>query len=176
MSRRHFGSVRKRPSGRWQALFWQDERVQSAGTFATKADAQACLSAMETDLRRGKWIDPRGGEVTLSDYANEWLRQRVDLAERTAELYRHVLDKHVLVTLGNSTLSSLTPGKIRAWHSNIAKDHPATASKAYRLLSSIMRNAVADGLISTSPCNVEGAGTEHATERPIAIVDEVSLI
>ena len=65
MTRRHFGSVRKRPSGRWQALFWQDERVQSAGTFATKADAQACLSAMETDLRRGKWIDPKGGQETL---------------------------------------------------------------------------------------------------------------
>jgi integrase len=176
MTRRHFGSVRKRPSGRWQALFWQDERVQSAGTFATKADAQAFLSAMETDLRRGKWVDPKGGQMTLGDYANEWLNQRADLAERTAELYRHVLDKHVLSVLGTSTLTELSPTKIRSWHANIAKDHPATASKAYRLLSSIMRTAVADGMISTSPCKVEGAGTEHAAERPIASVDEVELL
>ncbi len=176
MTRRHFGSVRKRPSGRWQALFWQDERVQSAGTFATKADAQACLSAMETDLRRGKWIDPKGGQETLGAYANEWLNQRTDLAERTAELYRHILDKHVLSFLGSSTLAELSPTKIRSWHTNIAKDHPATASKAYRLLSSIMRTAVADGFIATSPCKVEGAGTEHAAERPIATVDEVVLL
>jgi len=89
--------------------------------------------------------------VTLSDYANEWLNQRTDLAERTTELYRHVLDKHLLPVLGTSTLAGLTPTKIRSWHTNIANDHPATASKAYRLLSSIMRTAVVDGIISTSP-------------------------
>lgn len=100
MTRRHFGSVRRRPSGRWQALYWQGERVQSAGTFATKADAQACLSAMETDLRRGNWIDPRGGQVMLDIYASEWLLLRTDLAERTAELYRHVLKNHILPVLG----------------------------------------------------------------------------
>jgi integrase len=176
MTRRHFGSVRKRPSGRWQALFWKDERVQSAGTFATKADAQAFLSALETDLRRGKWIDPRGGEITICDYANDWLTQRTDLAERTVELYRHVLDKHVLVSLGTSTLSGLTPTKIRSWHASIANDHPATASKAYRLLSSIMRTAVADGIILSSPCKVEGAGAEHAAERPIASAEEAALL
>jgi integrase len=176
MTRRHFGSVRKRPSGRWQALYWQDERVQSAGTFATKADAQACLSAMETDQRRGKWIDPRGGRVTHVSFANEWLRLRTDLAERTAELYRHVLDKHILPVLGNSTLAELNPTKIRAWHANIDREYPATASKAYRLLSSIMRTAVSDGLILSTPCKVEGAGTEHAAERPIASVDEVETL
>ena len=131
---------------------------------------------METDLRRGKWIDPRGGREILSDYANEWLNQRTDLAERTTELYRHVLDKHVLSVLGTSTLAGLSPTTIRSWHAKIAKDHPATASKAYRLLSSIMRAAAAEGFISTSPCKVEGAGAEHAPERPIAAVDEVELL
>lgn len=112
----------------------------------------------------------------LSDYANDWLIRRADLAERTAELYRHVLDKHVLVTLGTSTLTALTPAKIRTWYLNIAKDHPATASKAYRLLSSIMRTAVVDGIISKSPCTVEGASTEHPTERPTASAEEVELL
>ncbi len=39
-----------------------------------------------------------------------------------------------------------------------------------------MRTAVADGFISTTPCKVEGAGTEHAAERPIATVDEVEML
>src|ERR1700691_3815719 len=114
MTRRHFGSVRKRPSGRWQALYWQDGRDQSAGTFATKPAAQAHLSAMETDLRRGKWIDPRGGQVTLSEYANGWLKQRTDLAERTLELYRHVLGTHILPALGTSALAGINPTTIRS--------------------------------------------------------------
>jgi integrase len=114
--------------------------------------------------------------VTLYSFANEWLRHRTDLAERTAELYRHVLDKHILPVLGTATLAELSPTKIRVWHSNIAKDHPATASKAYRLLSSIMRTAVVDGIILATPCKVEGAGIEHAAERPTASVGEIESL
>ena len=176
MTRRHFGSVRKRPSGRWQALYWKEDRVHSAGTFPTKADAQAFLAAMETDLRRGNWIDPSGGEESLKNYANEWLERRTDLAERTLELYRYVLDKHIFPSFGGSTLAAIKPPMVRNWYSAIAKEHPATASKAYRLLSSIMRTAVADGYLSTSPCKVEGAGTERAAERPIASAIEVDKL
>jgi integrase len=80
---------------------------------------------------------------------------------------------HILPSLGHATLTGLAPSKIRGWHAGIAQDHPATAAKAYRLLSSIMRTAVVDGLILTSPCKVDGAGSEHAAERPVATVAEV---
>jgi len=113
--------------------------------------------------------------VTFSKYANDWLNQRTDLAERTTELYRHVLAS-TSVGPWHVTLAGLSPTTIRLWHAKISKDHPATASKSYRLLSSIMRAAVAEGFIATSPCKVEGAGAEHAAERPIATVDEVELL
>ncbi len=176
VTRRHFGSVRKRSSGRWQATYWHDGRLHSAGTFAAKADALAYLSTIEADLRRGAWIDPRAGLITLRTYADEWLERRPDLAVRTRELYRHVLDRHVLPSLGQTTLAGLAPSKIRGWHAGIAQDHPAAAAKAYRLLSTIMRTAVVDGLILTSPCKVDGAGSEHAAERPIATVAEVDAL
>ena len=71
MSRRYFGSVRKLPSGRWQASFWHDgQRHTAANTFTAKADA---LAYAETDLQRGEWIDPAAGKVTLSKYATDWL-------------------------------------------------------------------------------------------------------
>ncbi len=174
--RRHFGSVRKRPSGRWQATYKHEGERHSAGTFSSKADALALLSTIEADLRRGAWIDPRTGQVTLGTYANEWLQRRPDLAVRTRELYRYILDKHIFPSLGQATLSGLAPSKIRGWHAGIAQEHPATAAKAYRLLSSIMRTAVIDGLILSSPCKVDGAGTERAAERPIASVAEIEAL
>ena len=82
----------------------------------------------------------------------------------------------MIPSLGESTLAGLAPSKIRGWHAGIAQNHPATAAKAYRLLSTIMRTAVADGLILTSPCKVDGAGSEHAAERPIATVAEVEAL
>ena len=174
--RRHFGSVRKRSSGRWQATYWHDGRLHSAGTFSAKADALAYLSTIEADLRRGAWVDPRAGRVTVEAYSNEWLERRPDLAVRTRELYRYLLDQHILPVLGHATLAGLAPSKIRGWHASAAQKHPSTAAKAYRLLSSIMRTATVDGYILTSPCKVDGAGTEHAAERPVATIAELEAL
>ena len=54
--RRHFGSVRKLPSGRYQASYHQvGDRHAASDTFATKADALAWLSTVEADIRRGQY-------------------------------------------------------------------------------------------------------------------------
>ncbi len=66
MAKRHFGSVRRLPSGRYQASYRHEGLRQIAGqTFVTKEDAFAHLSSIETDLRRGTWLDPSAGKVTL---------------------------------------------------------------------------------------------------------------
>ncbi len=174
--RRHFGSVRRRSSGRWQATYRHNGQLYSSGTFSQKADALAYLATMEADLRRGVWIDPRAGLVSVEEYANEWLSRRPDLALRTHELYRHVLDRHVFPTLGHVSVSALKPSRVRGWHAAIAQDHPATAAKAYRLLSSIMRTAVDDGIVLSSPCRVHGAGVERAPERPVATIAETEAL
>lgn len=175
-SRRHFGAVRKRSSGRWQATYWHEGRKHSAGTFAAKSDALAHLSTVEADLRRGAWINPKSGDVSLEKYANQWLDQRHDLSPRTHDLYRYVLDRYVFPTFGQTSLANLTSSMIRSWNSKIAKEHPATAAKGYRLLSTIMRTAVLDGVIVSSPCKVKGAGSERASERPVATVAEIEAL
>ena len=157
-------------------MYWHDDRFRSAGTFNTKADALSHLAKIETDLHRGSWVDPRAGDVTLADYANEWLAHRPDLAVRTVELYRYLLDKYTLPSLGRTALASLSPSTVRGWNADLAARHASTAAKAYRLLSTIMRTAVADGLIVASPCRVTGAGSERADERPIATVAEVTAL
>jgi len=174
--RRHFGTVRRRPSGRWQAIYWDEGVPHSAGTFAAKADALARLSTIEADMRRGAWIDPSAGQVTIKKYASEWIAHRPDLAVRTKELYEDLLRIHILPSLGQTTIAALTPSKVRSWNAQLAAKHPSTASKAYRLLSTMMRNAVDDDLIIKSPCKINGAGTEHAAERPIATVSEIEAL
>ena len=60
-STRPFGSVRQR--GRlYEASYWHNGRRHVAPmSFTTKGDARAFLSAVETDIRRGVWIDPWAG-------------------------------------------------------------------------------------------------------------------
>lgn len=173
MARRHFGWVRKRNSGRWQIVYWHDGVRRSGGTFETKAGAQAALSQIETDIRRRVWIDVREGDLSVADCVTAWLLHRPDLAQRTRELYEHLFRLYINPELGGIPLNRLSPSKVRQWNAELASRLPSSAAKSYRLLSTVMRTAVADGRISKSPCVIRGASVEHAPERPIATPDEV---
>ena len=175
--KRHFGSVRKLPSGRYQVRYRPapEAPLRSAPqTFKTKADANAWLTRTEGDLLKGEWIDPRAGRITLRDYSTVWLERRPDLRPSTAAKYRDLLDRHILPSLGDSLMSSLQPSAVRAWWAALHADKPATAAGAYRLLSTICRTAVADQVIVRTPCTVKGGGVEKAAERPTAKVAELA--
>lgn len=174
--RRHFGHLRRRSSGKWQATYKVEGQNFSLGTFDYKADALAALSEVETRLNHGTWIDPGLGAVTLLGYATSWLESRHDIAERTRETYGYLLSKFILPELGGRSIRELSPLEIRAWHARHAASHPSTAAKAYRVLSSVMRTAVTNELITASPCRVKGASVEHPAARPVATPDEVSAL
>lgn len=149
---------------------------QVTRTKPTKHEARAYAATVEADKLKGIAIDPRRGQVTLEAYANQWLADRTDLAQRTSELYRGVLDRHILPTFGSVEIGVLTPATIRSWNSTLTRKYPPTAAKAYRLLSTILRTALRDELISRNPCVVKGASSEKSPERPIASVAEVAAL
>ena len=64
--RRRFGALRRLSSGRWQARFRDPETGlyrNAPNTFATKTAAAKWLSAIETDIARGDWHDPKRGDT-----------------------------------------------------------------------------------------------------------------
>ena len=114
--------------------------------------------------------------LLFGDYSKNWIAVRIGLAERTIELYQWLLRRHVGPTFNDRPLASITPPDVRLWHAGLANIHATTAAKAYHLLSCIMRTAVSDELIVRNPCQVRGAATEHAPERPIASMAEVDAL
>lgn len=177
MPRRHFGSVRKLPSGRYQASYWHlAERHTAEQTFATKGEAFGWLSTVEADILKGGWVARSAGSETVGDYAAAWLERRRNLRPRTRELYSYLLDHHVLPTFRDVILADMTVGRIRVWHDNLMHERKAVAPKAYRLLKTILGSAVEDHRILVNPCQIKGAATEHAAERPVASVAEVDAL
>lgn len=73
--RRRFGWLRKLPSGRWQARYpgRSGRDITAPVTFATKGDAARWLVKVEADLARGRYFDPAAGQVTLQQWAEQWL-------------------------------------------------------------------------------------------------------
>lgn len=176
--RRTFGNVRKLPSGRYQARYLDasGHRHRARLTFATIADANRWLAATEAQIARGAWVDPRAGVITLTEYANAWLESRPGLSPRTVELYRSLLDRHLIPALGDRQLGKLTAPVVRHWYASALRAKPpstVTVAKCYRLLRAILNTAIADELIVRNPCAIKGAGVERTPERPVATIAQV---
>lgn len=172
-----WGSVRKLPSGRYQARYRVGgARIDAPTTFRTRDDAEAFLSATRTDLERGTWTKPDRGKIPLREYAWRWLDQKVTLRPRTWEQYEINLRRHVLPYLGDEALSSVTTAMVREWRAGLLRagaPGTPTVAKAYRLLHAVLATAVEDELLDRNPCILRGATTERAAERPVATVTEV---
>lgn len=169
MTRRDFGTVRRLPSGRWQARYQTpaDDRVTAPETFQTRAAAAAYLAKVQTDVDGGVWLDPAVAKQPFGEYATAWLAERADLRPRTAELYRGLLDRHLIPHLGEVPLSQLSPSVVRQWHAGRLRADVgrSTVAKAYRLLKTILNAAVADEVLPRNPCLLRGAGSERTPER-----------
>jgi integrase len=138
------------------------------------SEVDAWLAAQATDVGRGVWVDPRRERSTLSDYAQRWLAQRVDLRPRTRDVYEDIIRVHIVAKLGDLQIGKLSPADVRSWHAELSRQWPGRARKAYRVLRVILNTAVADELIVRNPCRVRGAGQDHSAERPIATVGQVA--
>ncbi len=180
-ARRRYGSVRRLSSGRWQARYWDaaGNRLGAPATFATKGDAQRWLSAVETDMSRGDWHDPRLGDVPFREWAERWLATKAPkLQPSTVDLYRYLLRRHVLPRFDLTAVGRITAVEVQKWVTDLhATDvSPNTVAKAYRVLSGVMDGAVDARLIARSPCTLKGAGTERHDEMQIATPEQVAAI
>lgn len=164
-----FGSIRKLPSGRYQARYSAPDGLTRNAplTFDTKLDAQTWLSTVRADLARGLWRPPELAEdrpITFGEYAAAWLADR-DLKPRTREHYQTLLDRQILPTFGNLAVRSISPESVRRWHATTAISTPTTRAHAYTLLRTIMNTAVADDLVMANPCRIRGAGQAKRVKK-----------
>jgi integrase len=187
MSRRAFGSVRKLPSGRWQARYTGPDLAEhkAPNTFAFKKDAESWLGAEDRLIASGGWTAPVRRQaaagtaaVTVAEYVERVIqrratRSRKPLAPTTADLYRKDFRLEIEEPLGGVALVGLTPAKIAAWVDAPTKA-PTQKGRAYDLLKSVLNDAVEEELIARNPCRVKGAGKPTPMRRGEALsVDQV---
>jgi integrase len=175
--RRQFGSVRRLPSGRYQARYpGPDGIVRPADdTFATKTEAENWLTLKEAEILEDDWIDPDAAEILVPDYAATWIGERAGLRPKTVKIYTGLLRCHIAPHLATVTVGDLTLARVRRWRKKLLDSgvSPITTAKAYRLLRAVMNTALDDDLIKRNPCRVTGAGNEESPERPVLTVAQV---
>ncbi len=179
-TRRGFGSIRKLPSGRYQAAYTGPDTVKykAPQTFDSKEDAEGWLYRQRATVTGEDWTPPTAKKpkaLTVADYADAWLVDR-DLKPRTRHHYRYLLDSHVFPTLGDVLVKAVTPASVRTWHAKL-KTGPTAKSHAYALLKSVLATAVEDEIIASNPCRIRGASkVKRAREiRPVTL-EELATI
>lgn len=179
MSTRPFGFVRKLPSGRFQASYVgpDSNRYNAPDTFKTKTDARDWLAVERSSILAKTWVSPVEEKAILAkqaekeaaatlpkfkDYAERHIEVQTNhygelLRESTKALYKRLLTTK-LKQFHDHTLDEIKTPDITDWWAASTKNGERTSSsKAYKLLSAVMKRAVDESLLSSNPCKVKGA-------------------
>jgi integrase len=144
--------LEKLDSGRVRAVYRDDEGRRRSRTFDRRADAKAWLAAEATDRARGEWVDPPGGALLFNAWAERWLAARL-VRPTTAANDRGRYVNHHAPAFGELPLRDITPLRVRTFIAGLAERRsPATVRHVHALLSTILSDAVEEGLLLHNPC------------------------
>jgi integrase len=147
-------------------------RKQSAGTFASKREANAAWQRAEVQVAEGQLADPRRGRQTFQRYVEErWLPHHV-MEPTTRENYTYYLNAHILPEFGPMRMMDILPEHVRAWITKMqAKGASAWTIQygKYAILNSIFTTAMQeDRVITFHPSR--GVRTPTVPSRPRQII------
>jgi hypothetical protein len=137
----------------WRVRFRRDDdTIGAIPGFPTKKAAQDHADTMESDQRQGTWLDPQGGKTLLREWTADWLDAQ-DIAVRTEDYYRSLLDNHIHPRWGDAPLADITGIKAAAWAKKLRKDGYAdsTVTGITKLLSLLLADAAEARLIPAKP-------------------------
>lgn len=177
-TRSGIGSIRKLPSGRYQVRYVDPHGMRrTGGTFQTKQLADAEKSRIVHAIESGTWeqrhaiesgdLDPK--TLTLNELAEHWYnvhvtRKGMPLRPGVINEYRRYLN-NVLTPLQEKTIRSITSQQVEKWYAPEHKRAANQATKAYKHLKQLLEYAVKRKLITSNPCDIDGASSYTPTTK-----------
>ncbi|MGH9119063.1 MAG: tyrosine-type recombinase/integrase [Acidimicrobiales bacterium] len=180
MKRRTFGSIRRLPSGRWQARYrdW-DGGMRTAGeSFETKADADRWLATLRHEVATGEWVDPKLGELTVGEWATAWMRNQLHLKPKTKASYQSLLTSRLLPSLGSFPIGELRTSHVQAMLTRFQQEglSASRCRQVVMVLSQVLDAAIADGIIRANACGAVRLPRLPKTEMEVLSAGEVERL
>lgn len=148
--------------GTWQARYRDADGKQKARNFDTKKRADGFLDEVRTNVRKGTYLDPARGNITLATWWGEWWPSHKKGRPTTEARKLTSWRAHIEPKWGRRKLNSLTYMEIQDWISLKVKGH-ATQTKVLQLLNMMLKAAVKDQRLPFNP-----AGDVEVTASPPA--------
>ena len=171
-------------------------RVNRPERFELKRDADAFLAELRVQAGKGLLVVESPDETVL-EFATAWLATAavrgsthdkyaqyvaryiapVPIGTESADKRARKPSPYLSTSLAHTPLRKLTADQIGKWFAAIRADVPTTAAGAYRLLSTMCKDAVRVGKLDSSPCVIRGAHKESAPESrtiPIPVISQIA--
>lgn len=155
-------SYRKLPSGKWQAVVKHPSGRRYTKTDPLKRVVVAWAEEKHAEIRRGDFVDPSAGKLTLAQWWDRWsATRRVESA--TSSKRESVWRNHVQPAFGSWPLDSIQSWDVEAWVADLGKAKSARGDKplgaemqasAVRLLKQLLADAVRHRLLRINPADV----------------------
>lgn len=133
---------------------WREGTVQRKENFAELGEAQDRAKAIDTDMKRGQYVDVRDQRVTFEEYAEQW-RAAQPHRPGTAKDVAQSLRCYAYPAFGAQRLTVIRPSSVQAWATGLVTAQglaPSTARKVFQKVKAVFNAAVRDGLVPRSPC------------------------
>ena len=151
--------ILKSGEGRWEARYRDTAGRHRSRTFHYKRDAVAFLEETRRELRRGEWIDPADGTITLLELAEDW----IDRSDVPNTIAGRITFSRNLGDFGGIEVGKLTPRHMRQWEKQLRTGRPwkggkplsdGTVGGYVREMKAMLTAAVVDERIRKSPADV----------------------
>ena len=142
-------------------------RQRSAGSFATRREADRAWQRAEVMLGLGRVGDPARGRQTFERYVEDTWFPNHQVEVTTRQVYWYCLRKHILPEFGPMKMVEILPEHVREWVTKM-KDSglsPALIAGNKVILSGIFTTALNDQITFLHPC--KGVKTPTVPVKPL---------
>lgn len=181
-----FGSTRKLPSGRIQASYrYLGITYYGPRMFTTKSEAKDWLSEENYRIRNNIWLSPKHAKEQKKEVPTfgQAARRHIEvqttsdgqgLNESTKQGHLKALRNHLAV-FEDTPIDEIDEAVVADWWATQrATGKITSASKAYKLLSAVMKRAKSEGKIESNPATVRGA--QNATSEKSLVTPSMAEV
>jgi integrase len=152
MTKSPVGTIRRLPSGHYQARASVRGRQLSLGVFPNRRQAAEAIAHVTSDAARGVVVTPANGRQLVATFAETWWATRSGHRLSTQVRDRLVLDHDVLPYFGQMRLGDIAAADIQAWIGQLSdRLAPSTVRRVYTVLAQLLDAAVDLGALAVTP-------------------------
>lgn len=182
---RHGENIYKRKDGRYEGRYVIGKTIQGKTRFGyiygrQYSEVKSALLIKKAEYAQSENAPNGCCNDTVAEWISRWMEEEIlgSVKASSYQTYMNLLNKHLLPMIGNLKLAAVTPSVVHHFVETLETSGLSYSMirSVYRLLSTSMRCAFEEGLLSKNPCRKIKIQREETAEQRVLTRTEQNLI